>query len=988
MTVSQRIRSIAAAAASSALLAVLAAAQTPNLLPPAGTPPRAAQPAAPAPPPAIAVVGGTARVSRDEFEARARDGVSDYRRRSGSDIPENLMPLVRRQILESLIRRELLVLEASRRGILGSPAEAESLLRQSPFFNPGGRFDPTRWQQARAADPQMVQAAITDLQRQLGARTLNDRIEVDFRPSEAEIRERAEQSLARVALDALGLSRTEFSGQFPEPREADVVAAYARRGEEFRRPERATLSVILLAAADPAAAGTARATADSLVRALRSGGEWPAAGAAFNVRTGVIVTRDNFPGFWRGDARLRQAVFEAAPGSVLDEPVPSSDGWLVARVDEVRPSHVPPLREIARELRAALRQDARDQAEERELRAIYATVAESLRATAVRVRVAAVDTSRLSVPEPSASDLDRWYRGHMADYSGFDAASASIQVKPFAEVRDDVRRRMLAERRARQAGATVDAIDRAWRTGRRDGARERQAGVREWGPVVPGSVVDTGRVAAAVSESLATWGAVPGVRRGRFADGPMVVHVHQVVPDYVPGFGEARPILRERRDAARAAADERGGRALFDADPRRFAKGEQVHFSRWLVRVPDVLDVPLRREEVERYHREHIDRYSAPEEVRARHILVSSEGAGADADAAARAEVEGLLRRVRAGEDFGALAREHSDDPATRATGGDLGFFGRGAMLDAFERAVFSLRPGETSDVVRTEVGYHIIQCTEFRPAVAQPLATMWANVGADAAIEKAERLAQARAESLYRAIKTPAQLRAAAKRLGLEFQAFEHTIGDRVAVSDLKPVLERMERLKPGEIYPGAFSLRGAGTALAIVDSITPARAPAWNDARVAATQAYRSGAGERALEAKAAELDSLIRSGWSFDSVAALWGGLRSAQHGPGGNGIPGIGGGEALDSLLFGRGGRAAMKPGETSDWIDVPSGVLRVRYNQRVSVNPTQLASRIEGEREAVLNERRWEYFEGLKKRFPVRILDPALREVQLPPPRAR
>lgn len=81
----------------------------------------------------------------------------------------------------------------------------------------------------------------------------------------------------------------------------------------------------------------------------------------------------------------------------------------------------------------------------------------------------------------------------------------------------------------------------------------------------------------------------------------------------------------------------------------------------------------------------------------------------------ARQRAEEVLRRVRAGEDFAALAREFSTDPGSKDEGGELGWFGRGQMIPAFEQAAFSLQPGQTSDIVETQYGSHIIQVEERR---------------------------------------------------------------------------------------------------------------------------------------------------------------------------------------------------------------------------------------------------------------------------------
>jgi peptidyl-prolyl cis-trans isomerase D len=124
-------------------------------------------------------------------------------------------------------------------------------------------------------------------------------------------------------------------------------------------------------------------------------------------------------------------------------------------------------------------------------------------------------------------------------------------------------------------------------------------------------------------------------------------------------------------------------------------------------------------DDLRKYYDENISRYSTPEERRASHILIQAEPGQRDA---ARAKAQELLDQLKARpEAFADLARQHSQDPGSAANGGDLDFFGRGAMVKPFEDAAFSLKPGETSGLVETDFGIHIIRVTAVRGGERKP---------------------------------------------------------------------------------------------------------------------------------------------------------------------------------------------------------------------------------------------------------------------------
>ena len=129
--------------------------------------------------------------------------------------------------------------------------------------------------------------------------------------------------------------------------------------------------------------------------------------------------------------------------------------------------------------------------------------------------------------------------------------------------------------------------------------------------------------------------------------------------------------------------------------------------------------ISVPEEELRTFYDENVKtgRYTTPEERRASHILIKAEkSAPADERAKAKAKAETLLADIKTKNAvFADLARRNSDDPGSAEKGGDLDFFGRGAMVKPFEDAAFALKPGETSAVVESDFGYHIIRLTTVR---------------------------------------------------------------------------------------------------------------------------------------------------------------------------------------------------------------------------------------------------------------------------------
>src|SRR5206468_5123755 len=113
----------------------------------------------------------------------------------------------------------------------------------------------------------------------------------------------------------------------------------------------------------------------------------------------------------------------------------------------------------------------------------------------------------------------------------------------------------------------------------------------------------------------------------------------------------------------------------------------------------------------------HKPEFIVPARARVRHVLIGFRpGSGPGARSAARVKALDVLRRAKAGEDFETLAKEGSDDRGSAAKGGDLGEITRGEVVKEFGDALFALKPGQTSEVVETKFGFHIIRLETITP--------------------------------------------------------------------------------------------------------------------------------------------------------------------------------------------------------------------------------------------------------------------------------
>src|ERR1051325_6189476 len=209
--------------------------------------------------------------------------------------------------------------------------------------------------------------------------------------------------------------------------------------------------------------------------------------------------------------------------------------------------------------------------------------------------------------------------------------------------------------------------------------------------------------------------------------------------------------------------------AYYDAHKAEYRVGEQRSIKYLLLdRDQARQKVVVPANDVQRFYNDNIQQYQTPEQVHATHILLKTEGKN---EADVKKKAEALLAQVKGGADFGALAKKESEDEGSKASGGDLGFFGRGRMVPEFETAAFSLQPGQTSDLVKSQFGFHIIRVIEKKAAQTRPLDEVRAQIQDQLAQQQADAQITEKARQLESRIKNPGDLAEAAGEQGLMVQ-------------------------------------------------------------------------------------------------------------------------------------------------------------------------------------------------------------------------
>jgi peptidyl-prolyl cis-trans isomerase D len=275
--------------------------------------------------------------------------------------------------------------------------------------------------------------------------------------------------------------------------------------------------------------------------------------------------------------------------------------------------------------------------------------------------------------------------------------------------------------------------------------------------------------------------------------------------------------------------------------------------------------------EAQAYYDAHSDQYKTAERVKTRHILIAvARGADAKTDAAAKAKAEDVLKQVKAGGNFAELAKKYSDDPGSKDQGGELPMIATSSLDPAYAKAAMALNPGQTSGLVRSSFGYHIIQTEAKDKASVKPFAEVKPTIVAQLQTQKSAAAAQNYA----------VQLVAEAKKDGLDKTAAAHNLHvittDYVAKTSIIPSLADSTSL-----LSAAFSAAkgaapesastGEGYAVFQVEDIKAAHAPDFASYKSHILDDYRAEKTPELLNAQLIKLSDRARELKDLHKAAA---------------------------------------------------------------------------------------------------------------------
>jgi len=357
-------------------------------------------------------------------------------------------------------------------------------------------------------------------------------------------------------------------------------------------------------------------------------------------------------------------------------------------------------------------------------------------------------------------------------------------------------------------------------------------------------------------------------------------------------------------------------------------------------------------QQIERAYNDNIQQYSTPEQVRASHILLKTEGKD---DATVKKQAQELLAKAKAGADFAELAKKNSQDDSSAVKGGDLDFFGKGKMVPEFDKAAFSMKPGEISDLVKSQFGYHIIKVTDKRPATTRTLPEVHTQIEDQLKFEQAQTAAQKLSEQVATELKKPGDFDRVAKARGLHAGESGLFLQDEpIAGIGMAPAVGQAAfQLKEGEVSEPIRTPQGY--AFITVTGKQDPYVPKVDEVKSKVRDEVLKQKAVEAARQKAATLAPTMKSG-DFEKAAKAAGlEAKTTELIARGAPIGDLGVSPALEAVAF------SLPAGAVSDPVVTDNGAAIVKVVERKDVVNDELAKQKDSLRSEILNDKRNKFF---------------------------
>lgn len=398
--------------------------------------------------------------------------------------------------------------------------------------------------------------------------------------------------------------------------------------------------------------------------------------------------------------------------------------------------------------------------------------------------------------------------------------------------------------------------------------------------------------------------------------------------------------------------------AYYDQNKESYRVGEQRKVKYLFVdsaALRNAIQIP--EAELRSYYQQNLSSYQLPEKVRASHILLKTEGKSPEETEKIRARAAELLLQVRQGGDFAELARKNSEDPVSAANGGDLGLFGRGAMVPEFENAAFSLGVGAISDLVKTQFGFHIIKVIEKQPARTQSFEEVESLIRPSLQQRKADQMAQELADKAFgltRNKKTFEQIAAELKLTVQETPLFAQ--GGAIPVIGASPEFSsKVFGLKVQEV--GSPIRVPNGFAIPQVIEIKAPYVPDLPEVRAKVEEALRASKAQELAKLKAQEFADKAKSG-RFEALAKAYAvEVKTTEEFTRNGNLQDLGSSSPFDGFAF------SSEPGSLSAPIQVGQKYVVAQLKERKPISPAEFASSKESLRQSLLAPKKEKVFQA-------------------------